>query len=298
VRLPPSSALLWPSRRTRAESAAQQAARAALAAVVLTVAVTAESTVNQALAAADARVHHAGRQHHHDHAPQSTPKPAPATPKPLPGPVFAHVPDRAVALALPARLDPDGVTIDVGYPDAPVQLTLFEDYRCSETAKFEARQGPMLRSLIGRHRVLVHSVIESSLDERLSGPGAVTAADAARAALAHGGPDDSGFALFHALLLANQGPEEVDGFTTNRLLALAVRVPGLRSAVFDSEVRTLYWKPWVDAAQHLYDTAGVHHGTPSMLLNGGEVDLWAHPELLDDPSALQRLVENAANRGE
>lgn len=267
-----------------------RAARAALAAVVLTVAVAAESAVNQALAAADA--HHGARHAHHRRDPHSH-HAHQTTAQPVAGSVFADVPDRAVALALPARLNPDGVTIDVGYADAPVQLTLFEDYRCSETARFESRQGPTLRGLIARRRVLVHYVIESSLDERLSGPGAVAAADSARAALAHGR-----FPLFHALLLANQGPEEVDGFTTDRLLALAARVPGLRSAAFDSEVRTLYWKPWVDAAQHLYDTAGVHHGTPSMLLNGGEVDLGAHPELLDDPSALRRYLENAANRGE
>ncbi|MEY9874899.1 protein-disulfide isomerase [Streptacidiphilus sp. MAP12-33] len=274
-----------------------KAARAALAAVALTVAVAAESSVNQALADAH-RTHHAGRHHHVAAAKPVAAKPVAATPvaakpKPATGPVFASVPDRSVALALPARLDPDGVTIDVGYPDAPVQLTLFEDYRCSSTAAFEKIQGPMLRSLIARHRVLVHYVIESSLDERLPGPGAVAAADAARAALAHGR-----FALLHALLLANQGPEEADGFTTGRLLALAATVPGLRSVAFDAEVRTLYWKPWIDAAQHLYDTAGVHHGTPSMLLFGQEVDLWAHPELLDDPAALQRFVENAANRGE
>lgn len=278
-----------------------KAARAVVAAVVLAAAVAAQSTVNQALA--EARHSHHGHhlnRHHHHHAAHAGPKPgsAPAKPKPTAGPLFADVPDRAVALALPAGLDSDGATVDVGYADAPVQLTLFEDYRCSSTAAFEARQGPVLRSLIAGHRVLVHYVIESSLDERLPGPGAVTAADAARAALAHQGPTGRGFALFHALLLANQGPEEADGFTVGRLLALAGKVPGLRSAGFDSEVRTLYWKPWVDAAQHLYDTAGVHHGTPSMLLNGGEVDLWAHPELLDDPSALQRLVENAANRGE
>ncbi|MEZ0067620.1 hypothetical protein ABIA32_003635 [Streptacidiphilus sp. MAP12-20] len=274
--------------------------RAAVAAVALTAAMATESTLNQAIAAADAqRAHHHHSGHHataHHPRPkpsQSNPKPAPAKPKPLPGPVFYDVPDRAAALALPARLDDDGVAIDVGYADAPVQLALFEDYRCSETARFEARQGPTLRALIARHAVLVHYLIESSLDERLPGPGALFATNAARAALAHGG-----FPLLHALLLANQGPEEVDGFTPQRLLGLASRVPGLRSPAFDAEVRTLYWRPWVDAAQHLYDTAGVHHGTPSMLLNGSEVDLGTRPELLESPSALQSFVQNAANRGE
>jgi protein-disulfide isomerase len=271
--------------------------RAAVAAVALTVAMATESTLNQAIAEAAAQ----RTRHHHQHGgshPAHHPRPEPAKPKPvaakpLPGPVFADVPDRKAALALPARLDPDRVTIDVGYPDAPVQLTLFEDYRCSETARFEALQGPTLRALIARHTVLVHYVIESSLDERLPGPGALFAANAARAALAHGG-----FPLLHALLLANQGPEDLDGFTPQRLLDLASHVPGLRGPGFDSEVRALYWKPWVDAAQHLYDVAGVHHGTPSMLLNGSEVDLGTRPELLESPSALQSFVQNAANRGE
>ncbi|MBF9070929.1 DsbA family protein [Streptacidiphilus fuscans] len=281
--------------------------RAAVAAVVLVAALAAEADLDSALAQARAhhRAHHGGhRGHHHATAPhgrpaakpkpnpQSKPNPKPGV-KPQPGQAVDDLADRAVALGLPARLDDDGATVDVGYADAPVQLTLFEDYRCDSTGPFENRQGPTLRMLMARHQLLVHYVIESSLDERLPGPGAVLASDAARAALAHGG-----FPLFHALLFANQPAEEVDGFTPARLLDIASHVPGLRGAAFDAEVRTLYWKPWVDAAQHVYDTSGVHHGTPSMLLDGTEVDLWAHPELLNDPGALQRFVENAANRGQ
>ncbi|MEY9843430.1 protein-disulfide isomerase [Streptacidiphilus sp. BW17] len=274
--------------------------RAAVAAVVLVAALVAEADLDSALA--QARAHHRGTHgHHHATAhhgrPSAKPKPQPvarpvAKPvaKPQPGQAVRDIADRTVALGLPARLDDDGTSIDVGYADAPVQLTLFEDYRCDNTGPFENLQGPTLRMLMAHHQLLVHYVIESSLDERLPGPGAVLAADAARAALAHGG-----FPLFHALLYVNQPAEEVDGFTPVRLLDIASQVPGLRSAAFDAEVRTLYWKPWVDAAQHLYDTSGVHHGTPSMLLDGTEVDLWAHPELLNDPGALQRFVENAAN---
>jgi hypothetical protein len=39
----------------------------------------------------------------------------------------------------------------------------------------------------------------------------------------------------------------------------------------------------------------VHHGTPSRLLAGREIDPDAQPRLLDDPAALRRFVLNAAN---
>ena len=205
---------------------------------------------------------------------------------------LADVPQRQLLLGLPAALGADGTAIEVGYQDAPVTLTVFEDFRCSTTRGFEEAQGPTLAALAADHRVLVRYVLESSLDQRLPGPGALLATNAARAALAHGG-----FPLYHALLFANQPAEDEDGFTERRLLDLASAVPELRGAAFDGEVRSLYYRPWVAQAQQAYDNAGVHFGTPSMLLNGTEVDLGAHPELLTQPAALQSFVRAASERG-
>ena len=199
------------------------------------------------------------------------------------------VPQRAVLLGLPARLSPDGAGIDVGYPDAPVVLTLFEDFRCSTTEAFEAAQGAKLAQLAAAHQVLVRYVLESSLDQRLPGPGALLATNAARAALAHGG-----FPEYHALLFANQPDESVDGFTEARLLQIASSVPKLRGTAFDAEAHDLWYRSWVGQAQTAYTDAKVHHGTPSMLLNGQEVDLGAQPQLLTDPAALAALVQQAA----
>jgi len=214
------------------------------------------------------------------------------------GRVTAHrgsvvdVPQRQVLLGLPAALGADGTGVEVGYPDAPTVLTVFEDFRCSTTQAFEAVQGSTLAGMAAAHQVLIRYVLESSLDQRLPGPGALLATNAARAALAHGG-----FPLYHALLFANQPAEDEDGFTERRLLDLASAVPELRGAAFDGEVRSLYYRPWVAQAQQAYDNAGVHFGTPSMLLNGTEVDLGAHPELLTQPAALQSFVRAASERG-
>ncbi|QMU68604.1 thioredoxin domain-containing protein [Streptacidiphilus sp. P02-A3a] len=214
------------------------------------------------------------------------------------GRVTAHrgevvdVPQRQLLLGLPAALGADGSAVEVGYPDAPDVLTLFEDFRCSTTRAFEGAQGPALAAMAASHQVLIRYVLESSLDERLPGPGALLATNAARAALAHGG-----FPLYHALLFANQPPEDTDGFTQQRLLELASAVPGLRGAAFDDEVRSVAYRQWVGQAQQAYNDAGVHFGTPSMLLNGNEVDLGTHPQLLTAPSALQSFVRDAAERG-
>jgi protein-disulfide isomerase len=195
-------------------------------------------------------------------------------------------------LDLPAAVSPDGSAVDVGYPDAPATLTLLEDYRCSTTGTFERTQGPTLARLTADHQVLVRYVLESSLDERLPGPGALLATNAARSALAHGR-----FPLYHALLFANQPPEHTDGFTTDRLLGIASTVPGLRGPAFDSEVRGVRYRDWVAQAQGAYDRLHSPFGTPTLLIDGQLLDTGAHPELLAQPSALESIVRSAAHRG-
>lgn len=260
--------------------------RAAVAAVALAVAVGAEASVGRALSEGGRQRLVAEQTTGYDRtdplvASRSVQRPA----------LIADVPQRKVLNGLPARLAPDGAGVDVGYADAPVVLTLFEDFRCSSTRDFERRQGAELAALAARHQVLVRYVMESSLDQRLPGPGAVLATNAARAALSRGA-----FPLFHALLFANQPDEWVNGFTVPRLLAIAGTVPHLRGPAFDTEVRTVWYRSWVDAAQTGYNDAHVRFGTPSMLLDGNEVDLGAQHELLSDPKALGAFVAQAAAR--
>ena len=283
-----------------------QVVRIAVAVAALAAAVGGEARVGRALAeggmqrvaySAPAAVaaHHVART---GHIARISARSTARTTSRAPGRVTARrdavvgVPQRQVLLGLPAAIGADGSSVEVGYQDAPTVLTVFEDFRCSTTQAFEAAQGPALASMAAAHQVLIRYVLESSLDQRLPGPGAVLATNAARAAVAHGG-----FPLYHALLFANQPSEDEDGFTDQRLLDIASAVPGLRGAAFDSEVRSLYYRQWVDQAQQAYNDAGVRFGTPSLLLNGTEVDLGAHPELLTAPAALQSFVRAASERG-
>jgi hypothetical protein len=86
----------------------------------------------------------------------------------------------------------------------------------------------------------------------------------------------------------------VNGFTVPRLLDVAGSVPHLRGQAFDTEVRTVWYRDWVKAAQTAYDDAPVPRGTPSMLLDGAPVDLGAQPALLTSPAALGAFVAHAA----
>lgn len=269
-----------------AASTRARVTRAAVAAVALAVAVGGEASVGKALSDGG-RQRFVAEQTGYDRSSDAlTVAVSRSVHRPA---LIADVPQRKILSGLPARLAPDGAGIDVGYADAPVVLTLFEDFRCSSTRDFERRQGAELAGLAARHQVLLRYVMESSLDQRLPGPGGLLATNAARAALSRGA-----FPLFHALLFANQPDEYVDGFTVPRLLAIAGSVPHLRGPAFDTEVRTVWYRDWVNAAQTAYNDAHVRFGTPSMLLNGNEVDLGAQHALLSDPKALGAFVAQAA----
>jgi protein-disulfide isomerase len=202
------------------------------------------------------------------------------------------VPGASTLLALPARLDRDGVGISVGSAHAPVVLELYEDYRCPTCRRFELAQGRMLGRLASDGTVRIRYIIESSLDVRLPGRGAHRAANAARAALEYGG-----FPLYHALLLRNQPSERVNAFSVNRLLAIASHVRGLRGPGFDRAVRNQRYSDWVNASQRAYERYGRRfmYGTPGLVVNGRPIDLGAHPELMTDPDALRALLKRAAH---
>jgi protein-disulfide isomerase len=263
-----------------------QVARIAVAVVALAAAVCGDASVNRALAGV-------GRQRLAAFtASMAAPLGGRSAPGAAPLLQVAQVPQARTLLGLPAAISPDGSAVDVGYRDAPTTLTLLEDYRCSTTRTFERVQGPVLARLTADHEVLLRYVLESSLDERLPGPGALLATNAARSAVAHGR-----FPLYHALLFANQPPEHTDGFTTERLLGIASAVPGLRGPAFDSEVSGVRHRDWVARSQSAYDRLHPAFGTPTLLIDGQMVEMGAHPELLEQPAALESFVRSAAHRG-
>lgn len=168
---------------------------------------------------------------------------------------------------LPSRAETTKIV--VGDAGAPHTVTVFADPRCPYCAKFEASGGPVLAERAAKGEVRVEYVVASFLDGRTGGTASARAANALRAA-ADAGPGK--FAAFQAALFASQpAGGSKDAFTADRLLRIADRVEGLRSAAFDAAVRGGTHRAWVAAAERAFQESGVG-GTPSVLVDGKALD--------------------------
>ncbi|MFD7393730.1 DsbA family protein [Streptomyces virginiae] len=171
-------------------------------------------------------------------------------------PTYAGITD------LPEALAADGTTITVGDPLAKTVVRLYEDPRCPVVVDFESTGAKTIRAQTIKRQVRTEYTLASFKDVRLGGDGSKRAVNALRAAL-----DGQKFAEYHAVLIDNQtAVEESGGFTTERLLELADRVPGLRGEAFDTAVSTMKHQDFVTASQAAYEHTGddpIGPGTPS-----------------------------------
>ncbi|NJA55123.1 thioredoxin domain-containing protein [Streptomyces sp. NEAU-H3] len=142
---------------------------------------------------------------------------------------------RPAAGPLTETLDADGTTIHVGRKLAAGTMHVYEDPRCPVCKEFEDSGGA---------RVLPKRAV-----------------NALRAAL-----EEGHFAAYHDVPYAHQPEESVDGFTTERLLALASKVDGLRGPAFDKAVRAMRYADFVAASEAAYERDGIQ-GTPSFFLD-------------------------------
>ncbi|MER6545780.1 thioredoxin domain-containing protein [Streptomyces sp. NPDC001250] len=177
--------------------------------------------------------------------------------------------DYARPADVPEQVEPDGTSVLVGDPQARITVHLYEDPRCPYCKQFETSGGgPVLTKWILRRKVKVEYTMASFLDGRLGGNGSKKAVNALRAAVEKGM-----FAEYHAVLYQNQPSEEVDGFTDTRLLQLASKVKGLRSPSFDTAVKSMKYRDFVDSSEKVFDAAGHYNGhagpgTPTAEVNG------------------------------
>ncbi|MFF1548217.1 DsbA family protein [Streptomyces sp. NPDC058291] len=175
---------------------------------------------------------------------------------------------------VPEQVASDGTSILVGDPQAEVTVHLYEDPRCPYCKEFETTGGgPVLTKWVLRRKVKVEYTMASFLDPRLGGSGSTKAVNALRAAVARGR-----FAEYHTVLYQNQPSEEVDGFTTTRLLQLASKVKGLRSPSFDDAVTSMRYRDFVDSSEKVFAAAGHHNGhagpgTPTAEVNAYRIPL-------------------------
>ena len=190
---------------------------------------------------------------------------------------------RAPSAAPPATVSASPVTITNGRPiplgsaDAPVTITLYEDFHCPHCADFEEQFGPTISQAQESGAARVELYPMAFIDE-----GSVTAANAMACAA------EAGFGQAYYLgLFANHTLQWSDP----QLIDLAAKVAGSPpSDAFKTCVMRRAHADWVTSMNAAADQNGVTQ-TPTMLINGKNVDLASLT-----PDSLKATITNAAQK--
>lgn len=180
----------------------------------------------------------------------------------------------------PASASPVTITnerpIPLGPPEAPVTITLYEDFHCPHCADFEEEFGPTITQAQESGKARAELYPMSFIDE-----GSVTAANAMACAA------EAGFGQAYYLgLFANHTLQWSDP----QLIELASKVGGTPSETFKTCVMRRAHADWVSSINAAADTNGVAQ-TPTMLINGKEVDIASLT-----PEALKQMITNSAQK--
>lgn len=178
--------------------------------------------------------------------------------------------------------------VNTGAADAPVTMTVYEDFRCPACRQFEATFRETINELrdAGKLRVEYHLV--TLIDGNIGGNGSQYAAEAAMCA-----HDAGKFVEYHDVLYRNQPPEQKDAFGDKEyLLQLARRVEGLSTMQFEKCVQEGLKAGRVDRTQRAFMEAG-YGQTPTVIVDGDRA--FDDPTDPLTPRKLRNLVEKKAS---
>ncbi|ARF54847.1 DsbA family protein [Streptomyces gilvosporeus] len=157
-------------------------------------------------------------------------------------------------------------SVPVGAPNAPVKLTVWEDFRCPACRQFETGFRPVIHELEDSGRLRTEYHLATIIDGNTGGRGSHTAANAALCA-----QDAGRFRAFHDMLYSQQPPEEQDRFADKKyLLQLAVKIKGLPSSAFTKCVNDGRYDGFVEKSSTAFSGSG-YQGTPTVLLGGKDL---------------------------
>ena len=166
--------------------------------------------------------------------------------------------------------------------DAPVQVTVYEDFLCPFCARFEEEAGEQLTEYAASDPDVAVEYVAVNFLDRLSPDSYSTRSANASLCVFEEAPD--AWNAFHAALFANQPSENGPGLDDDRLLELAgdagADADALRPCVEDQR-----FAGTVDEARDAATESDVQ-GTPTVRVNGEDI---ATPSL----EALQAAVEAA-----
>lgn len=157
--------------------------------------------------------------------------------------------------------------IHVGSADAPVKMTVFEDFRCPVCQSVEGAIEPTYRQYVeaGKLQITYHPA--RVIDSHDNGTGSLNGANAAACA-----QDQNQFLPLHDLLYANQPNEQTDPWADKKaVLKVANEIPALKaSTAFQSCVTSSTHNGWVQSNADDFNKLGLP-GTPTMFVDGQQL---------------------------
>ncbi len=199
-------------------------------------------------------------------------------------------------LVFPSGTVSDGLAVPYGTSGAKVTLTIYEDFRCPYCKQAESMFGPIYTAdaQAGKIKVLYHIV--NLIDRNDGGTGSIQSGSAAGCAQNVG---NAKFKAYHDVLYANQPDESDDAYaSTDNLITLAKKVPGLDSTSFEACVNSGKYQPWVVKN---YDALSKQEGgsvsTPDYLINGQSFELTTQAAATQEANftnALNKAIAAAA----
>jgi len=196
--------------------------------------------------------------------PTVAPTVAPPTPDPTTPPLDVQEPQPVddPSVPLPAGVTSAGGPITVGDPNAPVTISIVEDYTCPFCASFHALTKDTVAKAVDEGRVKVQNYVVGFFGE-----GAFVGGNAALCAA-----DQGAYVPMTDLLYAAQ-PENHDPLSTKQVLKLAADpASGITDqAVFEACFTADTYRAYIDSVTAAAGVAGIP-GTPTVFINGEVMD--------------------------
>jgi protein-disulfide isomerase len=181
---------------------------------------------------------------------------------------------------------PTGVTADggivAGSADAPVQVTIYEDFQCPACQAFEAQTGGTVSALLEEDAIRVTYRPIAFLDHSSTDNYSTRALNAAACVI---NSDPAAFQAFHDALFVQQPAEGGPGLTADQLTSIATQA-GADDPKVGTCIQDQPYEGWTADVTDAASKAGVNQ-TPTVLVAG-------EPLENTSPAGLRAAVQTAA----
>lgn len=191
--------------------------------------------------------------------------------------------------ATPPQGAVESYAVPMGPADAPVKVTVYEDFMCPYCGLFEQVGRERLKEYAESGDVQVRYHVVSFLDDQSSTDYSTRAANALAVVLDTAGRDTA--VKFHDALYANQPQEGGEGLSDEQLIDLAVKAGAEKSEITEP-IEDRAFEQWVVNSTDEWSKRGFT-GTPTVTVNGEQVEFSSAEDLMaNTESAIEKALAN------